>query len=200
MVFVFGLQIGGHPKGNRLKNSNSFKWCNFSVISSASHHTKRALDKTDFPKLRKSQGRADQRKSIVLLGGKGKGDVNTMLGCGQRKLSSSPVWEHFTNPLRVHQSGRDEENGPAPQILYHGLFTIGRKWSVSEAPYPHLGRLLQSPTNGTGAPTSCTSEILLLWIIHYSSASLKAWKQTAWSFWSRTLQQYHIFFLISSCY
>lgn len=47
------------------EKNNPFRWCNFSVVSSAGLHTKPTIEKTDFPISKKSQGRADLRKSIV---------------------------------------------------------------------------------------------------------------------------------------
>lgn len=65
-VFGSGPQIQKLPEGNELeKKNNPFRWCNFSVVSSAGLHTKPTIEKTDFPLSKKSQGRADLRKSIV---------------------------------------------------------------------------------------------------------------------------------------
>ena len=46
------------------KKSNPFRWCNFSVVSSAGLHTKPTIEKTDFPLSKKSKIHMG-RKSIV---------------------------------------------------------------------------------------------------------------------------------------
>lgn len=56
-----------------------FRLYNFSVTYSARHQAKPEENKTEFPMSRNSQDRADLRKPVAQLGGKGEGKGNTAL-------------------------------------------------------------------------------------------------------------------------